>query len=81
MNTNYDSAGEGFGAGMIIGGLGAMLYKQYVDQNLGLELALPVMITMGIWGSRLYSRIFSSVENTTQRKRNSKLEEKTNDKR
>ena len=81
--TGEDLAAEGFGIGVIVGGLAVALYKQYVDPSVGLEVLIPTMVGTGVVCSRLCYKLGArgdpKTPNQGERNRND-LEEKVEEK-
>ncbi len=65
----HDDGGEAFGGGVMVGGLGTLLLRQYFHLNFGLEVALPAMIGAGILMDRLLNRQYIRPSNETQKER------------
>ena len=64
---SYDDGGESFGIGTILGGLGMLAYKEYVDRNVGLEVAIPVIFGTGVLFNYLLNRTILRPRNRESR--------------
>jgi hypothetical protein len=58
-----DDGGNAFGTGMVVGGLAITLCKQYLNWDISVEGALPIMITSGIFLDRFFNRQYISRNN------------------